>query len=172
MQATEDGRRRDLDRPNLISRVEQAWSEAGACSTAAPLPTVRIRMKRTPRPDGSSGARSPSPQFLAGVEPVSSSTRSGRDPRFNPTVAYRLAETLLLACQGGRAQFPSRGQRRAWADHGFDPAWIHFVHRATARQLQLFGFPPPGHPFWTPEALTAMAQRYPGLDLAPWRASG
>jgi hypothetical protein len=33
----------------------------------------------------------------------------------------------------------------------------------------LFGFPPPGHPYWTPKTLTGMQQRYPGLDLTPWR---
>lgn len=32
-----------------------------------------------------------------------------------------------------------------------------------------FGFPPPGHPYWTPTTLAGMALRYPGLDLAPWR---
>ena len=37
------------------------------------------------------------------------------------------------------------------------------------RQLELFGFPPPGHPYWTDETMTGMAQRYPGLDLALWR---
>lgn len=60
------------------------------------------------------------------------------------------------------------GDRLAWAVHSFEPAWQRFVDRATPRQLQLLGFPPPGHPFWTPRALAGMAQRYPGLDLAPW----
>jgi hypothetical protein len=60
------------------------------------------------------------------------------------------------------------GDRLAWAVHSFEPAWGRFVERATPHQLQLFGFPPPGHPFWTPRALAGMAQRYPGLDLAPW----
>lgn len=41
-----------------------------------------------------------------------------------------------------------------------------------ARQLMLFGFPPPGHPFWTDETLAAMALRYPGLDLTPLRRGG
>ena len=60
------------------------------------------------------------------------------------------------------------GDRLAWASRSFEPAWASFVERATWRQLRLFGFPPPGHPFWTPRALAGMAQRYPGLDLTPW----
>jgi hypothetical protein len=59
-------------------------------------------------------------------------------------------------------------QRRAWADHSHEPAWRHFVERATSAQLELFGFPRPGHPFWTPETLARTALRYPTLDLTPW----
>ena len=33
------------------------------------------------------------------------------------------------------------------------PAWYQFVGHASPRQLELFGFPPPGHPFWTAETL-------------------
>lgn len=61
------------------------------------------------------------------------------------------------------------GQRQAWADRSHSPDWYRFVQRATPRQLELFGFPPPRHPFWTPETLTHMEQRHPQLDLTPWR---
>lgn len=61
-------------------------------------------------------------------------------------------------------------QRQAWADLSHQPAWYRFVDRATPRQLALFGFPPPGHPFWTTETLAGLAVRYPNLDLSPWRA--
>jgi hypothetical protein len=37
------------------------------------------------------------------------------------------------------------------------------------RQLLLFGFPPPGHPYWTEQTLRDLAVRYPGLDTSPWR---
>ncbi|WP_432884257.1 phytanoyl-CoA dioxygenase family protein [Kribbella sp. CA-245084] len=63
------------------------------------------------------------------------------------------------------------GQRVAWAARSHEPAWYEFVHRATPRQLQLFGFPPPGHPYWTEHTLTGIAQRYPALDLSPWHNS-
>ena len=49
------------------------------------------------------------------------------------------------------------------------PRWAPFVEQASVRQLRLFGFPPPGHPYWTQETLTGMAVRYPGLNLGPWR---
>jgi len=49
------------------------------------------------------------------------------------------------------------------------PAWTAFVEGSTPRELALFGFPPPGHQVWDEVMLDATAQRYPGLDLAPWR---
>ncbi len=51
------------------------------------------------------------------------------------------------------------------------PAWTTFVEGSTPRQLELFGFPPPGHAVWSEELLRQTAQRYPGLDLTPWRAA-
>ena len=60
-------------------------------------------------------------------------------------------------------------QRHAWADRSHDPRWYRFVEQATPRELALFGFPPPGHAYWTAETLAGVGQRYPGLDLAPWR---
>ena len=43
------------------------------------------------------------------------------------------------------------------------------MQRATPRQLALFGFPPPGHPYWTEATVAGTAQRYPGLDMTAWR---
>jgi hypothetical protein len=37
-----------------------------------------------------------------------------------------------------------------------------------ARQLSLFGWPPPGHGFWTGHTIAGVRKRYPGLDVAPW----
>ncbi|HEX7165030.1 MAG TPA: hypothetical protein VF223_27770 [Trebonia sp.] len=56
----------------------------------------------------------------------------------------------------------------AWANISHEPAWYEFAHRATPRQLALFGFPPPGHPYWTEATLAGTAQRYPALNLRPW----
>jgi hypothetical protein len=49
--------------------------------------------------------------------------------------------------------------------------WTNFVEGSTPRELELFGFPPPGHAIWTEELLAATAMRYPALNLDPWRAS-
>jgi hypothetical protein len=51
------------------------------------------------------------------------------------------------------------------------PDWVAFAETCTPRELELFGFPPPGHPIWTADLLDATAARYPKLDLGPWRAS-
>jgi len=61
------------------------------------------------------------------------------------------------------------GQRVGWVDRSHTPDWYRFVGRANPRQLGALGFPPPGHPFWTPDTLAATALRYPDLDLRPWR---
>jgi hypothetical protein len=63
------------------------------------------------------------------------------------------------------------GQRHSWAGRSHDPFWYRFVNRASPRQLELFGFPPPGHAFWTRDTLAGVALRYPGLDLEPWRTA-
>lgn len=49
--------------------------------------------------------------------------------------------------------------------------FIEFVAASTPRELALFGIPPPGHPYWTPAMVDAMAVQYPGLDVGPWRAA-
>jgi hypothetical protein len=63
------------------------------------------------------------------------------------------------------------GQRVGWAERSFSDAWADFVALATPRQLRAFGFPPPGHAYWTPETLAGMALRYPALDLRPWQSA-
>ena len=50
-----------------------------------------------------------------------------------------------------------------------DAEWTRFVEQASPRQLELFGFPPPGHPIWDDALLRATGVRYPNLDLTPWR---
>jgi hypothetical protein len=50
------------------------------------------------------------------------------------------------------------------------PDWVAFVEGSTPRDLDLFGFPLPGHPIWNAQLLDATAERYPKLDLTPWRA--
>ncbi len=49
------------------------------------------------------------------------------------------------------------------------PEWTTFAERSTPRELELFGWPPPGHPIWSARLLDETARRYPELDLEPWR---
>ncbi|MDE3086684.1 MAG: hypothetical protein KGJ77_07945 [Acidobacteriota bacterium] len=49
------------------------------------------------------------------------------------------------------------------------PEWTRFVEGSSPRELELFGFPPPGHPVWDEALLERTALRYPKLDLGPWR---
>lgn len=51
------------------------------------------------------------------------------------------------------------------------PDWTRFVGGSTPRELELFGFPPPGHPIWNQALIEKTALRYPELDLGPWSAS-
>lgn len=78
--------------------------------------------------------------------------------RFSAHVSYRHADNQWTG-------------RHAWGDHSFHPDWAPFVARATVRQLLLFGFPPPGHPYWTEQTVRDLAVRYPGLDTRPWAIS-
>ncbi|MGF1600030.1 MAG: phytanoyl-CoA dioxygenase family protein [Acidimicrobiales bacterium] len=62
---------------------------------------------------------------------------------------------------------------------GYDPfpplainrSFSAFVADSTPEDLALFGFPPPGHPYWTAAMVDGLAHLYPGLDIEPWRAA-
>jgi hypothetical protein len=79
---------------------------------------------------------------------------------------------------GGRARFSilvdfqvrgmTWGGKMAWPKQSPE-RWAKFIPQCTVRQRDLFGFPRPGDPYWTDETLTGVAERYPGIDLAPYR---
>jgi hypothetical protein len=46
--------------------------------------------------------------------------------------------------------------------------WAKFIPQCTVRQRDLFGFPRPGDPYWNEQTLAGVAERYPGIDLAPY----
>jgi hypothetical protein len=79
-----------------------------------------------------------------------------RGARYTIHVNFRRADSDWIA-------------RRAWTDTATTPAWQSFVARASERQLQVFGFPRPGHGYWTDETVAGMALRYPGFDASRWR---
>jgi hypothetical protein len=76
--------------------------------------------------------------------------------RFSAHVSYRHADNGWTS-------------RHGWGDHSFRPQWTPFVEQATARQLLLFGFPPPGHSYWTDETIKELQVRYPGIDTGQWQ---
>ncbi len=78
--------------------------------------------------------------------------------RFLLAVAFKWAEQDWI----GYSQAQSRST---------DPEWTTFAEHSTPRELELFGFPPPGHPIWNEALLQDTALRYPKLDLEPWRTA-
>ena len=54
---------------------------------------------------------------------------------------------------------------------GSDGRFAAFVAGKSAEELALFGIPRPGHPYWNAATVDAMEAKYPGLDVAPWRAA-
>lgn len=55
---------------------------------------------------------------------------------------------------------------------GLEEDWYRFVAGATPRQLELVGFPPAGHHYWTTTTWDAVCQRYPDADLSTFRPGG
>lgn len=136
-------------KPNFYLPTEGSDSEAGFVSTTGHPALYEAEIAAT-GPAGTVVA------FEAGTFHRGAAVTEPRGARYSMHLGYRPAAVEW-------------GQRQAWADRSHDPAWYAFVERATPRQLELVGFPPPGHPYWTSETLTGVALRYPGLDLAPWQ---
>ncbi len=69
--------------------------------------------------------------------------------------------------------FKERGWRWqgkiAWPDRGNYPGMVEAVVAMTPRQRDLFGWPPPGSDYWNEQTLADVADRYPGIDLGPYR---
>ncbi|HEY1707802.1 MAG TPA: phytanoyl-CoA dioxygenase family protein [Rhizomicrobium sp.] len=94
---------------------------------------------------------------------------------YGADVLHRGTEMSLA---GGGRFFFNLAYRAAGADWiGGNPwprkgiaNWTPLVERCSVRQLEALGFPPPGHDYWTEETLQGCAERYPNLDLTPWRA--
>ena len=80
-----------------------------------------------------------------------------RGARFFFNLAYRAAGADWV----GANPWPRKGMAH----------WTPLVERCSVRQLEALGFPPPGHDYWDEATLAGAADRYPGLDLTPWRAA-
>ena len=78
--------------------------------------------------------------------------------RFVIVAAFRPAQADWF----GYDAFPRLGN-----NHTFST----FAAGKSPDQLALFGIPRPGHPFWNEATVDAMADKYPGLDVSPWRTA-
>lgn len=56
-----------------------------------------------------------------------------------------------------------------WSSRGEQAELKRAIEKLTPTQRSALGFPPPGDPYWTEETLSAVAMRYPKMDLAPYR---
>jgi hypothetical protein len=57
----------------------------------------------------------------------------------------------------------------AWPHEGLTAELNDFIARATVEQLNVIGFPKPGHPYWNERTLAGVQARYPGLDMTEYR---
>lgn len=69
--------------------------------------------------------------------------------------------------------FQRRGQRwrgkQSWPDHAIRPGWVEAMTAMSPRARDLFGWPPPGDPYWDDRTLVDVQLRYPAMDLSPYR---
>ena len=56
-----------------------------------------------------------------------------------------------------------------WSQRAIRPDFSAWIETASPHERTLFGFPPPGHSYWTEETLGGVGARYPGMDLTPYR---
>ena len=61
------------------------------------------------------------------------------------------------------------GQRMSWPMRSHEPEWYQFVHRADTEAARALRFPAARSPVLDRGHLAGTAQRYPRLDMTPWR---
>jgi hypothetical protein len=59
--------------------------------------------------------------------------------------------------------------KMAWPDRAPRKGWVESMEKMNVRERDLFGFPAPGHPYWTAQTLRDTGLRYPGMDMAPYK---
>ena len=103
----------------------------------------------------------------------------------------KAGSVLLRSSYGVHAAVPFRNKRNRRATWGFTVSsaassdWMtrhigergletEFTHafwaKTTPRVRSVFGWPMPGHPYYTRETLSLLAAWYPGIDLTPYEA--
>ncbi len=58
--------------------------------------------------------------------------------------------------------------KMSWPEVANHPGWPPMLAKASVRERDLFGFPPPGHEYWNEQTLHDVALRYPDMDLSPY----
>ena len=58
---------------------------------------------------------------------------------------------------------------RGWSKYATTAEMAHFMVQASPEQREVIGFPPVGHSYWNDETISGVAERYPGIDMAPYR---
>jgi ectoine hydroxylase-related dioxygenase (phytanoyl-CoA dioxygenase family) len=81
-----------------------------------------------------------------------------RDP-----LGYRLS--MHFVYRGSAMNFAGW---RAWGKEGANPLMIKLLESLTPETRRPFGFPPPGHPYWTRETVAGVGARYPNMDMSPY----
>jgi len=70
----------------------------------------------------------------------------------------------------------ARGDASSWTRfavpyrYGEREYFVPFWNNASPRVRSLFGWPPLGHPYYTPETVELLEQSFPGMDMTPYRA--
>ncbi len=76
--------------------------------------------------------------------------------------------TLLADYKAADANWTNK---HAFGNLGNRPEMIEFVTNVDPDTRTLLDIPAPGHPYWTEQTIADMEVRYPGIDMAPYRAT-
>jgi hypothetical protein len=89
---------------------------------------------------------------------------------FHRGSALRASEGLRFAQNVGlkRIDAPWSGQV-TFQHEGGRPEMDAFLEQATPRERELVGFPRVGDPYWDDLTIDAVGNRYPGMDMTPYR---
>ncbi len=77
--------------------------------------------------------------------------------------------TRFVATSAYQARGAQWTGKISWPDRSWVQEMGPVLRDASVRERDLFGWPPPGHPYWCEQSLVDVAQRYPGIDLTPYR---
>jgi hypothetical protein len=77
--------------------------------------------------------------------------------RFSILADYQVRGTTW----GGKMTWPKQAPNR----------WAKLMPQCSVRERDLFGFPRPGDEYWNEQTVADVAERYPGMDMTPYRSN-